>query len=143
MGQQVADADDRFASVRQSRPEIRQPSRHGVVEPDLAFLDEPHRSDGDDRLGDRGKPEDGILAHRQTLPAIGKTGGATMDDLSVARDKHDRSDQPLFIEGICDCGVNSRAKGYMPVGLCLFEGKTHQIKPSIITTTVPEYSASP
>lgn len=139
MGQQVADANGCFTAVRQPRPEVRQPSRHRVVEPDSSLLDEPHCGDGDDRLGDGGKPEDGVFAHRQTAFAVGKAGGTVMDDLSVAGDKHHRSHKPFVVESTCDGRIDRCRKRRIRVGVCHIQGKTHQIKPSIITMTVPEY----
>ncbi|SIN33193.1 Uncharacterised protein [Mycobacteroides abscessus subsp. abscessus] len=103
----------RRGAVRETRCEVGQPARHGIIEPDELIADEPQHRGSHDRLGHRGKPEQRVLAHRQGSFAIRETMGAAVLDLAVTCDDCHGAHDPAFpqcgakdlVKTFCKCGI--------------------------------------
>ena len=111
MRQEIADTDNRFVAISKTRPEIRQPSRHRIVKPDQALLDEAHGRNRNDRLRYRGQAEDRIFRHRAVRLAVRQAGSALVDELPVLGDKHDHTDEPLVVERVVEDGIEAFNQG--------------------------------
>ena len=106
VGQQMPQRDRRYLAIGERRTKRRQEACHGIAQRKLAELDHAQRSRGDDRLGQRCKAEDCLLAHRDVAFAIGETGGAAHHDVTVARDQNHGTDEPPLIECTVDRGID-------------------------------------
>jgi hypothetical protein len=106
MREQMAQRDRRLFAIGQRGLETRQVSRDRVAQPDPAEFDQAERRRGDERLGQRCKPEHRILAHRPRALAVRETRGLAIDDVAVLRDEHDCAHQALVRERAVDCGVD-------------------------------------
>ena len=80
-------AVERAASVDQHLAvgELGQQRVDGIVEPELALLDEDQRGDRRDRLGHRGDAEDAVAAHRLGLATSEVPGDAELDIVAARR----------------------------------------------------------
>ena len=93
--------------------------RDGIVELDLALLDQLHRHDGGDRLGHREQAEDGLVGDRRLGHHVLHAEGFVIDRLAVLLDQDDRAGdlagRDLVLEELADLGelvlVEMRAGG--------------------------------
>ena len=74
-------------------------------------VDHAQRRRGDQRLGQRGQTEDGVLAHRNAAFPISEPRGAAVDDLAILRDQHDRTDDTLLGKRAVERGIDCRRGG--------------------------------
>ena len=83
---------------------FRNELRDGIVEQEVAVLDQHHDADGDDRLGHREDAEDGVVRHRRGGRRALLAERVEPADLAAARDHHGRAGQgslvDLALEGV-------------------------------------------
>src|SRR5215472_9263547 len=71
--------------------EFRDEFRHGVTEQQMAFLDQRHDRDRDDRLCHREDPEDGVVGHWPSIRRALFADGVEPADLAPARNQYSRA----------------------------------------------------
>uniref|UniRef100_E6QKK2 Uncharacterized protein n=1 Tax=mine drainage metagenome TaxID=410659 RepID=E6QKK2_9ZZZZ len=112
MGHQLADGDVLFAVAGK----VWQVGGNGVVELDLAGVDELHHGGGGgDALGERSEIEDGIEGHWLAVgDGVGLCAGferavaegLAVDDLAIVKDEDDGSGDGALGDGLLDDAVN-------------------------------------
>jgi len=84
MGKQMTHGDGRSVAVGQGRAKIGKPSCDRIIQMNFALLNQRKRCCGDDRLGHGSEPENGVCMHGLPVFSIGKAGGSSKNDVSVA-----------------------------------------------------------
>ncbi len=119
VGQQVLDGHgpvrrDALAAVAQHLDvgELGHELRDGVVERDLAFLDEHHHRDARHRLRHRVDAEDVVPLHRVAGRGVARSHRLPVDDLPPAgHHRHDRREP-----AVVDVGLHGRPDAGQPLG---------------------------
>jgi hypothetical protein len=92
--------------------------RNGIVELDLAFLEQHHRGHRGDGFGHREQAEDGLVGDRRLAHHILDAEGLVIDRLAVLLDQHDGAGdlagRNLVLEELADLGELVRIE----VGAC-------------------------
>jgi len=96
------------------RFEIRKPLRDRIFEVKDALLHEFEGCDRGDGFRERSETEDRLFLHRLLRFTIRESMGLPVNDFSVFRDDHDRSDDPLF----SNCVFNHCVQSLVQVFRC-------------------------
>ncbi len=106
MGQQLPHRYRGHATVLQLGAEVGQPFRDGIVQAELASLDESHRRSGYDRLRQRRQPEDPLSAHLGARLTVREPRCAAIRDPAIVRNEHDGADEALFRNRAIDDSIH-------------------------------------
>ena len=90
------------------RAQARVDVRHGLLDLELALLDELHRRHGGDRLGHRGDAEDGVERHRRALVERAQAEGPFVEHALVGRGHGHHARHFLGVDGLPQDAVDLR-----------------------------------